>query len=367
MATYPAHAAISIHDPVELIQNESQQGSSATDLCFGIIGASPAIRAVVEQIDMVASTDATVLLQGETGTGKGLIAQAIHNLSRRRRNSFIATNCSAIPADLFESEVFGHERGAFTDAFARRAGKLELAMGGTLFLDEIGDLPLAIQPKLLRVLQEREFERLGSQSPVRADVRIIAATNQDLATMVMEHRFRADLHYRLNVFPITVPPLRERIDDIPLLAGHFSQLFASRLGKRPLEIPDDAIDRLMRHDWPGNIRELQNVIERAVTMSNGSTIEIPALQHGPHTAPAVCREHRTLAEIERRQILQALSLTKGLLGGKRGAACRLGVPRTTLINKMHRLGISAQTGTQSYGGHSSNLASFEFNAANAAA
>jgi len=304
-----------------------------------LVGSSPKFRAVLDEINMVAPVDSAVLVCGETGTGKEVIAQAIHDASPRRRNQFVAINCAAIPATLIESELFGHERGAFTGALTPRAGRFQIADRGTLFLDEIGDLPLELQPKLLRVLQEQRFERLGGNQTVQVNVRVIAATNQDLWGMVQERRFRADLYYRLNVFPITLPPLRERRADIPVLADHFVRKFAERLGKPVHHIPDDVMTALTNHDWPGNIRELQNFIERAVIMTTGTVlrprIEELALQ-------PVATTVRTLADAERTHIIETLRETNGVVGGKSGAAARLGLPRTTLIARMQRLGLTSQ-------------------------
>jgi formate hydrogenlyase transcriptional activator len=301
-----------------------------------LVGSSPKFRAVLDEINMVAPVDSAVLVRGETGTGKEVIAQAIHEASPRRRNQFVAINCAAIPATLIESELFGHERGAFTGALTPRAGRFQMADRGTLFLDEIGDMPLELQPKLLRVLQEQRFERLGGNQSIQVNVRVIAATNQDLWGMVQERKFRADLYYRLNVFPITLPPLRERRGDIPLLAAHFVRKFAERLGKPVCHIPDDVMDALTSHDWPGNIRELQNFIERAVIMTTGTVLR-------PRLADLIPRPSattvRTLADAERAHIVETLRETNGVVGGKSGAAVRLGLPRTTLLARMQRLGL----------------------------
>jgi formate hydrogenlyase transcriptional activator len=290
---------------------------------------------------MVAPVDSAVLVQGETGTGKEVIAQAIHEAGPRRQNPFVAVNCAAIPSALLENELFGHERGAFTGAVAQTMGRFQSADRGTLFLDEIGDLPLELQPKLLRVLQEMQIERLGSGRTIQVDVRVIAATNQDLWRMVQERKFRADLYYRLNVFPITLPPLRERKDDIPLLIEHFVCKFAKRQGKSIHCVPDEVMEVLKRHDWPGNIRELQNVIECAVIMTTGPVLGLPMrecrTQNGG-SAPV-----RTLADAERAHITAALHETNWVVGGRRGAADRLGLPRTTLITMMRRHGIFRET------------------------
>jgi len=308
---------------------------------FDLIGSSARFRNVLDQINMVAPVDSAVLVQGETGTGKEVIAQAIHEAGPRRQNPFVAVNCAAIPSALLESELFGHERGAFTGAVAQTMGRFQSADRGTLFLDEIGDLPLELQPKLLRVLQEMQIERLGSRRTIQIDVRVIAATNQDLWRMVQERKFRADLYYRLNVFPITLPPLRERKDDIPLLIEHFVCKFAKRQGKSIHCVPDEVMEVLKRHDWPGNIRELQNVIECAVIMTTGPVLGLPMrecrTQNGG-SAPV-----RTLADAERAHITAALHETNWVVGGRRGAADRLGLPRTTLITMMRRHGIFRET------------------------
>src|SRR5271154_4490423 len=271
-----------------------------------LIGSSPKFRAVLDEINMVAPVDSAVLVRGETGTGKEVIAQAIHDASPRRRNQFVAINCAAIPATLIESELFGHERGAFTGALMPRAGRFQLADRGTLFLDEIGDMPLELQPKLLRALQEQRFERLGGNQTIQVNVRVIAATNQDLWGMVQERKFRADLYYRLNVFPVTLPPLRERSADIPLLAAHFVRKFSERLGKPIHHIPDYVMDALMSHDWPGNIRELQNFIERAVIMTTGTALQPRLADLIPQTPATTVR---TLADAERAHIVDTLRET----------------------------------------------------------
>jgi formate hydrogenlyase transcriptional activator len=312
----------------------------------GIIGGSAAIRALCKQIKVVAPTGSTALILGETGTGKELIARAIHNLSPRRGAPFIKVNCAAIPAGLIESELFGHERGAFTGAVNRRAGRFEMADGGTLFLDEIGDIPLELQPKLLRVLQEQEFERIGTSQTTRVNVRIVAATSRDLARMVAARQFRADLYYRLNVFPLRVPALRERSEDIPLLVRHFVGLYSARASKQVTDIPRETMDVLLRYPWPGNVRELQNVIERAVILSPGRVLEAcleelqPSLQKGATVAEEKIEDRATLDEAQREHIMQALAATNWVLGGPKGAGARLGLARTTLIAKMRRLGIS---------------------------
>ncbi len=304
-----------------------------------IVGRSPALRSVLQEIETVAPTGSTVLIYGETGTGKELIARAIHNLSSRSRNSFVKLNCAAIPTGLLESEMFGHEKGAFTGAVAQRIGRFELAHHGTVFLDEIGEIPLELQPKLLRVLQEREFERLGSSRTLRTDARLIAATNRDLDAMVEEKSFRADLFYRLNVFPVHVPSLRERPDDIPLLVRHFVQQFARRMGKAVDTIPVEAMNVLVRYHWPGNIRELQNLVERAVILSTGPTLKVPLNDLQAQPAPAATRRIETLEEAERRHILDALEASEWVISGPKGAASMLGLKRSTLQARMDKLGI----------------------------
>ncbi len=305
-----------------------------------IVGKSPALKTVLEQVERVARTDSTVLIQGETGTGKELIAHAIHNVSQRWGRAFTKLNCAAIPFDLLESELFGHEKGAFTGAVQQKIGRFELANKGTLFLDEVGDIPLALQPKLLRVLQEQEFERLGSGETHKVDVRLVAATHRDLAEMVKRNEFRADLYYRLNVFPILVPPLQERREDIVPLVRHYVDVYSRRMEK-PIEyIAPDTFAAFTSYRWPGNIRELQNLIERAVILSNDGVL--------PNPLPPPCQAdnerdltaQRTLQDAERTLILQTLNETGWIVGGEAGAAARLGLPRTTLISKMKRFGIS---------------------------
>jgi formate hydrogenlyase transcriptional activator len=303
-----------------------------------IIGNSPALESVLAEVKCVAPTNSTVLILGETGTGKELIARAIHNISSRRGGLFVKLNCSAIPFDLLESELFGHEKGAFTGAVAQKIGRFEMANNGTLFLDEIGDIPLALQPKLLRVLQEREFERLGSGRTHRVNVRLLAATHRDLTEMVSEGEFRSDLYYRLNVFPVVLPPLRERREDIAQLISHFVALFARRTGKQISHIPKETLQALTSYSWPGNVRELQNLIERAVIRSNNGVLPnpLPVSQENPIHVTAAAR---TFNDSQRAVILQALRTAGGMIGGPRGAASRLGLKRTTLISKMKRLGI----------------------------
>lgn len=305
-----------------------------------IIGESPVLRRVLKQVETVAPTDSSVIIYGETGSGKELIARAIHDLSARRSGTFVKLNCAAIPTGLLESELFGHERGAFTGAVAQRIGRFELANRGTIFLDEIGEIPLELQPKLLRVLQEREFERLGSSRTLRSDARLIAATNRDLNAMVDKQAFRADLYYRLNVFPIQVPPLRERVEDIPLLVRHFVQQFARQMNRNIDTIPAESMNALKRYPWPGNIRELQNLIERAVILSPGSALRVPTEELKLRTAAAPAREeHQTLADAERAHILAVLKETDWVLAGANGAAARLGMNRSTLRFRMKKLGI----------------------------
>ena len=308
-----------------------------------IVGRSAALRRVLQEIETVSPTDSTVLIYGETGTGKELIARAIHNLSARTKSNFVKLNCAAIPTGLLESEMFGHEKGAFTGAVAQRVGRFELAHRGTVFLDEVGEIPLELQPKLLRVLQEREFERLGSSRTLYTDARLIAATNRDLADMVEDQRFRADLFYRLNVFPVHVPALRERQDDIPLLVRHFVQHFARKMGKVVDTIPAETMNALVRYHWPGNIRELQNLVERAVILSPGPVLRVPlsdlhAQPAGSAAAPA-SRKSETLEEVERRYILETLDATDWVISGPRGAATTLGLKRSTLQARMDKLGI----------------------------
>jgi transcriptional regulator with GAF, ATPase, and Fis domain len=312
-----------------------------------LVGHSPALEGVLEQVERVAPTDSTVLIQGETGTGKELIARAIHNISARCGRPFIKLNCAAIPFDLLESELFGHEKGAFTGAIAQKMGRFELAHTGTLFLDEVGDIPLALQPKLLRVLQEQEFERLGSGRTQRVDVRLVAATNRDLADLVKRTEFRSDLFYRLDVFPILLPPLRERRDDIPVLVRHFAELFARRMGKRIDQIAAETMLAFQAHPWPGNVRELQNVVERAVILSNDSILPNPLLPGAtsvvlPGGTPAA--HPATLKDSERALILETLEAVGWVVGGAAGAAARLGVKRTTLIHKMKKHGIARPVG-----------------------
>jgi transcriptional regulator with GAF, ATPase, and Fis domain len=306
-----------------------------------LIGTSAKFRALLHDVEMVAPVDSAVLIQGETGTGKEVIARAIHEASPRRNHRFVALNCAAIPSALLESELFGHERGAFTGACTQTKGRFQMADGGTLFLDEIGDMPLELQPKLLRALQEQEFERLGSNQTVRVNVRVVAATNQDLEQLVSKKLFRADLFYRLNVIPICLPPLRERVQDILPLTEFFVAKFAASLNKPIDSIPDEVIAVLKTHDWPGNIRELQNFLERAVLFSPGSVLRLP-LDLKQTMKPGSESASRTLADADRDHILETLNQTNWRIGGQDGAANRLGLPRTTLIYKMRKLGIEAR-------------------------
>ena len=306
-----------------------------------IVGDSRPLKNVLSQIEIVAPTDSTVLIHGETGTGKELVARAIHNLSGRRSRTFVKLNCAAIPTGLLESELFGHEKGAFTGAIAQKIGRFELANGGTLFLDEVGDIPLELQSKFLRVLQEQEFERLGSNRTIRVDIRMVAATNRDLAQMVTDKQFRSDLYYRLNVFPILNPPLRERSSDVPALVQYFTKKFAARMKKRITTIPAETMTALSRYHWPGNIRELENFIERAVILSRGSSLVVPVSELKTRRAisDGDARHVSTLEDAEREHIRQALQQANWLVGGPAGAAARLGMKRTTLQSKMSKLGI----------------------------
>jgi len=333
---------ISLAAGVSPIADREARDGSGTD---EIIGASLALRRVLRDVDVVSPTDSTVLIQGETGTGKELVARAIHDRSARRARSFVKLNCAAIPTGLLESELFGHERGAFTGAIRQKIGRFEVADGGTLFLDEIGELPLELQPKLLRILQEQEFERVGGQRTLRVDVRLIAATNRNLAGMVAEQLFRDDLFYRLNVFPIDVPPLRERREDIPALVEHFMRRFARQMNRRIEIIPRDTIAAMQQYAWPGNIRELANVVERSTILSPGPTLEISVAEF---ERPAARMSHAgarsdhpaTLAELERAHILAVVEDANWRIAGPRGAAARLGMKRTTLHSLIKRVGIA---------------------------
>ena len=332
------------------INRASWKGKDGREQLFeGIVGRSAALQYVLGEVAVVAPTDSAVLILGETGTGKELIAQAIHNLSARRDRPFVKLNCAAIPSGLLESELFGHERGAFTGAIVRKAGRFEVADKGTLFLDEVGDIPLELQPKLLRVLQEREFERLGSTRTLHTDARLIAATNRDLTAMVEEQKFRSDLFYRLNVFPVRIPPLRERPEDIPLLVRHFTQQFARRMNKKIESIASETMSVLCDYHWPGNIRELQNVIERAVILTSGPVLRVvlsdlktngASVSHSESRPDGHGNMQHVLEETERKQILAALEAARWVVAGPKGAAARLGMKRSTLQVRMQKLGIA---------------------------
>ena len=327
---------------------ELRDDASSRQTQLAIIGRSPALQRVLRLVESVAATDAAILIRGETGTGKELIAGLVHRLSARQRGPFVKFNCTAIPAGLLDSELFGHERGAFTTAISRRIGRFETANKGTLLLDEIGDLPLELQPKLLRVLEDQQFERIGSTQTIRSDCRVIAATNRPLEELLESGHFRPDLYYRLNVFPIDLPPLRERIEDIPLLVRHFVARHAEDLGRRIDSIPPATIETLVRHPWPGNVRELQHVLHRAVILSHGGTLELPPLD-----APVRITQQPTpnvvrFDDVLREHILEVLGKTNGVVAGPRGAAVRLGLKRSTLLSKMRKLGISpADVSTES--------------------
>src|SRR5258707_11320231 len=317
----------------------SIENDGAEDKVNEIVGGSAALKFVLAEVQRVAPTDSTVLVLGETGTGKERIAAAIHKASMRRDRPFIKVNCAAIPVDLLESELFGYEKGAFTGAFAQKVGRFEMADTGTLLLDEIGDIPLALQPKLLRVLQEKEFERLGSGRTHQINVRLIAATHRDLTEMVRRKEFRSDLYYRLNVFPVVLPPLRERRQDIPKLVSHFVEIFGRRMGKQITHIPHETLSALTSHPWPANVRELQNLIERAVIRSDNGVLPNP-LPRSDKNPVTVAPAPATLTDSTRALILQTLQAAGWVVGGPRGAAARLGLKRTTLITKMKKLGIS---------------------------
>jgi len=320
-----------------ILEDEMRSGYQFEDM----VGESQALREVLQKVETVAPTDSTVLLLGETGTGKERVARAIHNLSRRSQMPFVKINCAAIPTGLLESELFGHEKGAFTGAVTQKVGRFELAEGGTIFLDEVGDIPPELQPKLLRVLQEQEFERLGGNRTIRVDTRVVAATNRDLSTMVAERQFRSDLFYRLNVFPIRVPPLRERSGDIPLLTRFFAQMYSRRLNRNIETIPTETMDALIRYPWPGNVRELENMIERAVILSPGTVLRVP-LAELQSMVEAVPASVGTMEQMEREHILQALRASRWRLSGPQGAAARLGLKRTTLQSRMKKLGIARE-------------------------
>jgi formate hydrogenlyase transcriptional activator len=346
-AEWPAQSATQEGAPSEIVdieelvaESDAPRPSEETipHIFEGIIGASDSLQRVLAHVKTVAPTDSTVLLEGETGTGKELISRAIHNLSRRRGRNFVRFNCAAIPAGLLESELFGHERGAFTGALQRKIGRFELADEGTLFLDEIGDIPLELQAKLLRVLQEQEFEKLGSTSTQRVNIRFVAATNRSLSAMVSAKEFRDDLYFRLKVFPIVVPPLRERREDIPLLVEFFIQQLSERMNRHVDTVSASTMRQLTQYDWPGNIRELQNFIERAMILTTGSTLCAPLedLKSPIEATPPAT----TLKQVESGHILKILRETRWVIGGPRGAAVRLGMKRTTLMGKMRRLGLS---------------------------
>jgi formate hydrogenlyase transcriptional activator len=321
----------------DVLSDPYSTNDDAAPILPGIVGRSSALSQVLQLMEMVAASDATVLLLGETGTGKELVARAIHERSQRQKQPFVTVNCAAIPSSLFESELFGHERGAFTGANIQRAGRLELADRGTLFLDEVGDMPLELQPKLLRTLQEHTYERLGSARTKNIDVRLVAATNCDLEQMVEEKQFRSDLYYRLNVFPIRIPPLRERLEDIPLLVEHFTQKYARRMNKQIDTIPESTVQKLQRWSWPGNIRELENLIERSVILSYNSTLSVslPEKSTGGIDASTVVSDFQ-----EQERIMRILQETKGRISGPNGAALRLGVKRSTLLDRMKKFGIN---------------------------
>ncbi|HXW93861.1 MAG TPA: sigma 54-interacting transcriptional regulator [Terriglobales bacterium] len=342
------------HVPFEEHYNRAQELESSEDKDYPadepsseasfeqIVGRSPALRRVLRQVEVVAPTDSGVLIQGETGTGKELIAQAVHDRSRRRDRPFIKVNCAAIPLGLLESELFGHEKGAFTGAITRKPGRFELADKGTLFLDEVGDIPLELQPKLLRVLQEREFERLGSTRTQQVDVRMIAATHRDLKQMVEEGTFRSDLYYRLYVFPLTVPPLRDRPEDIPFIVRHFVDKYSQRMNRHIETISPRTMEVLTNYAWPGNVRELQNFIERAVILSPGTSLHAPLDELTQETQETVQSSHlhlSTLEQMEREHVLRALKESKWVTGGPKGAAAKLGMKRTTLAYRIRKLGI----------------------------
>jgi len=308
-----------------------------------IVGNSPALESVLANVERVAPTDSTVLILGETGTGKELIARAIHQLSSRAGRPFIKLNCAAIPADLLESELFGHEKGAFTSAIAQKLGRFEMADTGTIFLDEIGDLPLALQPKLLRVMQEQQFERLGSGRTHQIDVRMVAATHRDLKLMVSQNEFRSDLFYRLNVFPIALPPLRKRREDIEQLTLHFVDVYSRRMNKEIRHVPRETLDAFSAYIWPGNVRELQNLVERGVILSNDGVFPNPLPVEDERSTEMTLRSRRTFTDSQRALILDALETTNWVIGGSRGAAAQLGLARTTLITKMKKFGISRPT------------------------
>jgi formate hydrogenlyase transcriptional activator len=321
---------------------------------FGeIIGEGPSLKTALSLVAVVAPTDSTVLIQGETGTGKELVARAIHKLSSRSEKAFVKLNCAAIPLGLLESELFGHEKGAFTGAISQKTGRFELADKGTLFMDEVGDIPLELQAKLLRVLQEQEFERLGSNHTHKVDVRLIAATHRDLAAMVKQGTFREDLYYRLKVFPIQIPSLRQRKEDIPKLVWHFATMYGRRMNKKIDEVSPETMEALVQYSWPGNVRELQNFIERAVILSPHATLRAPVSELVPLSSPMeITTPMSGLAEVERDHILRALAATNWVVGGRNGAAARLGMKRTSLVYRMKKLRIARRETAQNVNGHS---------------
>src|SRR5215475_3454852 len=331
---------------LDILADPYSTNDDATPMLPGIVGRRSALKNVLQLVEMVGATDATVLLLGETGTGKELVARAIHERSQRNKQAFVTLNCAAIPSSLFESELFGHERGAFTGANMQRAGRLELADRGTLFLDEVGDMPLELQPKLLRTLQEHTYERLGSSRTKNIDVRLVAATNCDLEQLMEDKQFRRDLYYRLNVFPIRIPPLRERREDIPLLVEHFTQKYARQMGKQIDTIPESTIQKLQRWSWPGNVRELENLIERSVILSYNSalSVSLPERNNGAIDASTVVSDFQ-----EQERIMRILQETKGRISGPNGAAFRLGVKRSTLLDRMKKFGINPRDVKVRYG------------------
>jgi formate hydrogenlyase transcriptional activator len=350
--TEPVHASSEAHTRMGFSSRQTKSsffwGYPAQEIrakCGDIIGDSPALKTALNLVSLVAPTDSSVLIQGETGTGKELIAHAIHNLSGRRERAFVKLNCAAIPLGLLESELFGHEKGAFTGAVAQKMGRFELAHKGTLFLDEVGDIPLELQAKLLRVLQEQEFERLGSNLTHKVDVRLIAATHRNLPAMVKQATFREDLYYRLKVFPINIPALRQRTEDIPELVWRFTELFARRMNKRIDTIPSQTMEALLQYRWPGNVRELQNFIERSVILSPHTVLRAPISELDSFSCHAQLNAPMTgLDEVERNHIIRVLEASNWVVGGQNGAAARLGMKRTSLIYKMQRLGISRPVG-----------------------
>jgi formate hydrogenlyase transcriptional activator len=338
--TNPGHLAGTSFGELSGLEADQFEPQVSPEYIFeDIVGKSPALQKALEQVAIVAPTNATVLLYGETGTGKELIARAIHNLSSRRKRTLVRINCAAIPSGLLESELFGHERGAFTGALMQKKGRFELADGGSLFLDEIGDIPLELQPKLLRAVQEQEFERLGSAHTIHVSVRMIAATHRDLRAMIREGKFREDLYYRLNVFPVAIPPLRERREDIPLLVNYFVSKLSRQMGRQIKTIPPRTMELLTNHPWRGNVRELANFIERAVVLSQGEELRLPAGEFIASESPNIT-PISTFQQAERNVIMDALKAASGRVAGRGGAAERLGLKRTTLQNKMQRLSIS---------------------------